>query len=112
MRKVVHFEIPAEDLDRATAFLKSLDDEMGEAVRVTVIATGFDGVNTEAVEESPRVTELRPYAAKAAAAVAGAGPDRGPFLRKGKKAAGPQLALEEVTEEVLDIPTFLRRQAD
>jgi hypothetical protein len=84
---------------------------MGEAVRVTVIATGFDGVNSEAVEEAPRVTELRPYAQKAAAVAAG-GSDRGTFLRKGKKAAGPQLALEEVNEEVLDIPTFLRRQAD
>ncbi|MBI2560808.1 MAG: cell division protein FtsZ [candidate division NC10 bacterium] len=105
--KIVHDMV---DRDANIIFGDVLDDEMGEAVRVTVIATGFDGVNTEAVEESPRVTELRPYAAKAAAAVAG--PDRGPFLRKGKKAAGPQLALEEVTEEVLDIPTFLRRQAD
>ncbi|MBI4735361.1 MAG: cell division protein FtsZ [candidate division NC10 bacterium] len=106
--KIVHDMV---DRDANIIFGDVLDDEMGEAVRVTVIATGFDGVNSEAVEEAPRVTELRPYAQKAAAVAAG-GSDRGTFLRKGKKAAGPQLALEEVTEEVLDIPTFLRRQAD
>ncbi len=104
--KIVHDMV---DRDANIIFGDVLDDEMGEAVRVTVIATGFDGVNTEAVEETPRVTELRAYGPKVAA---GAGPDRGAFLRKGKKAAGPQLALEEVSEEVLDIPTFLRRQAD
>ena len=108
--KIVHDMV---DRDANIIFGDVLDDEMGEAVRVTVIATGFDGANAEVVEEeAPRVRELRPYAAKTAASVAGAGPDRGAFLRKGRKTGGPQLALDEVTEEVLDIPTFLRRQAD
>ncbi|MBI4572681.1 MAG: cell division protein FtsZ [candidate division NC10 bacterium] len=104
--KIVHDMV---DRDANIIFGDVLDDEMGESVRVTVIATGFDGTEAEAVEEPPRVTDLRAYAPRAAAA---AGPDRGAFLRKGKKVVGSQLALEEVNEEVLDIPTFLRRQAD
>ena len=38
-----------------------------------------------------------------------------PFLRRGqakKVVNAPQLPLEDLSEEVLDIPTFLRRQAD
>jgi cell division protein FtsZ len=101
------------DRDANIIFGDVLEDEMGEAVRVTVIATGFDGTESETVEEKPRVTDLRAYAPKAAPVSAAApGADRGAFLRKGKKAVGSQLALEEVSEEVLDIPTFLRRQAD
>jgi len=46
-------------------------------------------------------------------AAAAPAPERGAYLRKGKKVVGgSQLAIEELTEEVLDIPTFLRRQAD
>jgi hypothetical protein len=61
-----------------------------------------------------QVTELRAYAPKAAApaSAVASGSDRGVFLRKGKKAVGSQLVLEDINEEVLDIPTFLRRQAD
>jgi cell division protein FtsZ len=105
--KIVHDLV---DQDANIIFGDVLEDEMGEAVRVTVIATGFDGVQPEAVEEFPRVTDLRAYAPKAAATAPA--PDRGTFLRKGRKAVGSQLAIEEVTEEILDIPTFLRRQAD
>jgi cell division protein FtsZ len=110
--KIVHDMV---DRDANIIFGDVLEDEMGEAVRVTVIATGFDEVEAERPEETPRVTELRAYAPKAApapVAVAVPGGDRGAFLRKGKKAAGSQLVLEEISEEVLDIPTFLRRQAD
>jgi cell division protein FtsZ len=108
--KIVHDMV---DPDANIIFGDVLDDEMGEAVRVTVIATGFDEVEAAPVEEPPRVTELRAYAPKAAAASAAAsGADRGAFLRKGKKAVGSQLIIEDINEEVLDIPTFLRRQAD
>jgi cell division protein FtsZ len=106
--KIVHDMV---DRDANIIFGDVLEDEMGEAVRVTVIATGFDETSMEAVEEVPRVTELRAYAPKAAVAATPA-PDRGAFLRKGKKAVGSQMVLDDVSEEVLDIPTFLRRQAD
>lgn len=110
--KIVHDMV---DRDANIIFGDVLEDEMGEAVRVTVIATGFDEADAEKAEETPRVTELRAYAPKAASASVAAavpGVDRGAFLRKGKKAVGSQLVLEEMNEEVLDIPTFLRRQAD
>jgi cell division protein FtsZ len=105
--KIVHDMV---DRDANIIFGDVLEDEMGEAVRVTVIATGFDETETGTVEETPRVTDLRSYAPKAAAVTGNS--DRGAFLRKGKKAVGSQLALEDISEEVLDIPTFLRRQAD
>jgi cell division protein FtsZ len=110
--KIVHDLV---DRDANIIFGDVLDDEMGEAVRVTVIATGFDEHQEEAPEEAVRVTELRAYAPKVAVAAAVAAPlsERGAYLRKGKKVVGgSQLDIEELTEEVLDIPTFLRRQAD
>jgi len=108
--KIVHDMV---DRDANIIFGDVLDDEMGEAVRVTVIATGFDETDAQPVEEIPRVTELRAYTPKVAAATAlAAGAERGAYLRKGKKAVGSQLVLEDLSEEVLDIPTFLRRQAD
>jgi cell division protein FtsZ len=87
-----------------------LDDDMGEAVRVTVIATGFDGVDAEP-EMEIGVTKLETYKPKPAPAAAPAA-EKGVFLRRGKKVVGMQMDLEELNEEVLDIPTFLRRQAD
>ena len=54
--KIVHDMV---DRDANIIFGDVLEDEMGESVRVTVIATGFDGSEAEAVEEPPRVTDLR-----------------------------------------------------
>ena len=101
------------DQDANIIFGDVIEDEMGQAVRVTVIATGFDEMSrAEVLEEVPRLSDLRDYKAKAAAAAAPP-PDRGAYLRKGRKVVNaPQLPLEDLTEEVLDIPTFLRRQAD
>jgi cell division protein FtsZ len=109
--KIVHDMV---DRDANIIFGDVLEDEMGEAVRVTVIATGFDEMDAAPAEETSRVTELRAYAPKAAASASAvaSGSDRGAFLRKGKKAVGSQLVMEDINEEVLDIPTFLRRQAD
>ncbi len=87
-----------------------LDDDMGEAVRVTVIATGFDGTDAESEAAIP-VTRLETYKPKPAPTPAPAA-EKGVFLRRGKKVVGMQMDLEELNEEVLDIPTFLRRQAD
>jgi cell division protein FtsZ len=107
--KIVHDMV---DRDANIIFGDVLDDEMGEAVRVTVIATGFDEADAAPVEEMSKITELRAYTPRAAASAAASGSDRGAYLRKGKRAVGSQLVLEDINEEVLDIPTFLRRQAD
>jgi cell division protein FtsZ len=101
------------DTDANIIFGDVIDDDMAEQVRVTVIATGFDeGAEGEAVEEMARVvTKLEPYQVKQAPAPAAA--ERQQFLRpKAKKVANMPLPLEDLTEDVLDIPTFLRRQAD
>jgi len=107
--KIVHDMV---DRDANIIFGDVLEDEMGEAVRVTVIATGFDEADAALVEETPKITELRAYTPKATVAASASGSDRGAYLRKGKKVVGSQLVLEDINEEVLDIPTFLRRQAD
>jgi cell division protein FtsZ len=107
--KIVHDMV---DKDANIIFGDVLDDDMAGDVRVTVIATGFDEVSDEPVEETTRVTDLRSYTPKPIL-VPAAAPDRATYLRKGKKVVGgAQLALEDLSEEVLDIPTFLRRQAD
>jgi cell division protein FtsZ len=89
-----------------------IEDEMGEAVRVTVIATGFDEAQAAEQAEAAAVPTLRPYTPKPAPPKAPQ--DGATYLRKGaaKKVVNMPLPLEDLTEEVLDIPTFLRRQAD
>jgi len=106
--KIVHDMV---DRDANIIFGDVIEDEMGQNVRVTVIATGFDGApDAEQLEAAP-IPSLRPYTPKPAPQKAS---PEGPFLRKGaaKKVVNMTLPLEDLTEEVLDIPTFLRRQAD
>jgi len=111
--KIVHDLV---DKEANIIFGDVIEDEMAQNVRVTVIATGFDGAQlNEAVEEAP-IANLRPYTPKPAAQKGS--PESESFLRGGrakgqvKKVVNMTLPLEDMTEEVLDIPTFLRRQAD
>ena len=109
--KIVHDMV---DRDANIIFGDVIEEEMAETVRVTVIATGFDGAQaSEAVEEVASVAQLRPYTPKPAPPKPPA--ENVPFLRRGqakKVVNAPQLPLDDLSEEVLDIPTFLRRQAD
>ncbi len=98
-----------------------IDESMGDAIKVTVIATGFR--ETRAREETHRIVtgqkrrpveqprlELEPPAAQA-------GRGETPFLRRGQKPAavtdeggyGPNFTN---LKDDLDVPTFLRRQMD
>jgi cell division protein FtsZ len=109
--KIVHDLV---DREANIIFGDVIEDEMAETVRVTVIATGFDGAQGEVIEETTSVTQLRPYAPKPAPPKPAASEPMS-YLRKGqakKVVNAPQLPLEDLSEEVLDIPTFLRRQAD
>jgi cell division protein FtsZ len=93
-----------------------IEESLNDEVRVTVIATGFDGVASVGEGESSNMVEMKAYAAKAA--------ERGGFLRKrgvgGNEPSDDQLRLRDLeqltsrdlNEDELDIPTFLRRQAD
>ncbi len=93
-----------------------IDESLNDDVRVTVIATGFEVPLSAGGEEPSNMVEIKAYAAKAA--------ERGGFLRKrgavGSEASDEQLRLRDLEqlrsrdldEDELDIPTFLRRQAD
>ena len=92
-----------------------IDESLNDDVRVTVIATGFDAV-ASLEGDSSNMVEMKAYAARAA--------ERGGFFRKrgavGSEVLDEQLRLRELEqlksheldEDELDIPTFLRRQAD
>jgi cell division protein FtsZ len=106
--KIVHDMV---DRDANIIFGDVIEDEMGQNVRVTVIATGFDEAPEAEQPEAAPIPSLRPYAPRPS--LQKASPE-GAFLRRGsaKKVVNMMLPLEDLTEEVLDIPTFLRRQAD
>ncbi|HTX52007.1 MAG TPA: cell division protein FtsZ [Candidatus Baltobacteraceae bacterium] len=109
--KIVHDMV---DQDANIIFGDVIEDEMGQDVRVTVIATGFDGAQLEEpVEDTPRLPELKPFVPKPAPKKPVAAESNG-YVRKPqlKKVVNMTLPLEDMSEEVLDIPTFLRRQAD
>jgi cell division protein FtsZ len=82
-----------------------IDDELGDELRATVIATGFR--RTEAREE---IQPLR--------AIGGAGPmgkrdlDIPTFKRAQLQPVTPSRRREKVDMDDLEIPTFLRKQAD
>jgi cell division protein FtsZ len=82
-----------------------IDETLSREVRVTVIATGFDGTGKREAEQVKAV-DLRVFAAQAG--------ERASSLRKrsGRQAEAAQLSLGPLAENELDIPTFLRRQAD
>ncbi len=87
----------------------TVDEDLGDEVRVTVIATGFDrtGKPEAAPEALPKVIDIKANAAKSA--------ERGQFLRKKAAAGGArneQLPFRDLDDGELDIPTFMRRQAD
>jgi len=68
-----------------------IKEDMGDEIRITVIATGFD---TAAVAQAPK-----PKPAEAARAVAASPISFAP-------------SADIVDEEDIDVPTFMRRQAD
>ena len=108
-----------------------IDDKMGDAIKVTVIATGFR--ESRAREEAsarasaPRraasqgMQQRAPERAEAASAPAAAsGKSETPFLRKGQSGRNAPFSPDEGgygpnftnLKDDLDVPTFLRRQMD
>jgi cell division protein FtsZ len=96
----------AADPDAHIIFGAVIDERLNREVRVTVIATGFDQQNARAAQEA-KIADIKAYASKVV--------ERPQYLRRraGKVEANPaQLMLQEVDEDELDIPTFLRRQVE
>jgi cell division protein FtsZ len=94
----------------------AIDDTLGDEVRVTIVATGLgdqpmESAPVKLVESSPRVNSADHYSEL----------DRPTVMRRGKKtaeampeqvAAGARGSKRDSEMEYLDIPAFLRRQAD
>jgi len=92
----------AADDDANILFGAVIDENLGDAVKITVIATGFE---TAAPFQSRVSTQ------KEAASPPLATSDAGHFYRPVTNATGAQDgALAESVEEDLDVPTFLRTQ--
>jgi cell division protein FtsZ len=102
-----------------------IDDKMGDAVKVTVIATGFreSRAREEAARTASAPARRQPTAAPRlepdpAGSRTGAKPET-PFLRKGPNRT-PAFSPDEGgygpnftnLKDDLDVPTFLRRQMD
>ncbi|HLF29167.1 MAG TPA: cell division protein FtsZ [Anaerolineae bacterium] len=107
-----------------------IDEKMGDAIKVTVIATGFResrGREDAARLAAPRRQGLHARAASGvngaeatASGAAPAGEPRTPFLRKGQVGRNATVGPDEGgygpnftnLKDDLDVPTFLRRQMD
>ncbi|HKZ07560.1 MAG TPA: cell division protein FtsZ [Methylomirabilota bacterium] len=80
-----------------------IDEALQDEVRITVIATGFTERKVEMSPSSTKVLELPPRPSRA--------PAPGPSWRRRLSDARAEGG-EAPTEEDLDVPAFLRRQAD
>jgi cell division protein FtsZ len=104
-----------------------IDDKMGDAIKVTVIATGFR--ESRAKEEAARaaaapkrqiIQRQRLEPTDPPSQQMGAGKTDTPFLRKGQSSRAPAFSPDEGSygpnftnlKDDLDVPTFLRRQMD
>lgn len=95
-----------------------IDEQMSESIRVTVVATGL-GREAQRASEQPAFRVVRPAAAAtpAAAPAEVTLPNYGAYDRPAvhrRMAVGDALVppSQEANFELLDIPAFLRRQAD
>ena len=87
-----------------------LDDEIGDEVKITVIATGFDTAKDEVINELDNIRNIRSVVDNEYFP---------PFLKKklglnptGRPVKEPIDDLFAKEENKYDIPTFLRKQAD
>jgi cell division protein FtsZ len=90
-----------------------IDPEMTDQIRVTVVATGIGRAVPKVMPQPQIVPGVGRSDRRRAPIVPGdySGYDTPPRLRDRARAVGDGLALDR-NDEFLDIPTFLRRQAD
>lgn len=100
--------IQAEAHDEANIIFGTVVDEtMGDEVRITVIATGFDE-SEKRKQEMPAVPKLNTYKREDLSTPA--------FMRKGKTAENQNVVRMGVIDDTdnidFEVPAFLRKQAD
>ncbi len=97
-----------------------IDDDLGDEMRVTVIATGIGGApevhvpKKRNVQSLSKVREFRPAQQRKVM------PEETPIQKREREAASPQTARDiykghkgmEIDNDDLEIPTFLRKKAD
>ncbi|OQY54246.1 MAG: cell division protein FtsZ [Desulfobacteraceae bacterium 4572_88] len=97
-----------------------IDDDLGDEMRVTVIATGIGGApevhvpKKRNVQSLSKVREFRPAQQRKVI------PEETPILKREREAVSPQTARDiykghkgmEIDNDDLEIPTFLRKKAD
>jgi cell division protein FtsZ len=101
--------------DDATVVIGTvIDPDMNNSIRVTVVATGL-GKGLTLVKPEPERVQVSPAEPKAAAS-AGELPDYGdyemPPAKRAQRAVGHDIVEPQEDLDLLDIPAFLRRQAD
>ncbi len=89
-----------------------LDPDMSNTVRVTVVATGL-GQPMQHVEQPPmRVVDTTPAPRAAAGNMSFDELEAPAYRRSNKRAVGDGLTEAATQQDLLDVPAFLRRQAD
>ena len=89
----------AADPDANIIFGSIIDEGMTGEVKITVIATGFDGVNDRKMKPMQRITESSPYL----------NPSREPARREPEPQwSGSPIQTED--EDELEVPAFIRRK--
>jgi len=98
------------DPDAKVKFGAVIDEDMGDEIRITVIATGFDEGNRRVTPMMQPVEEARPQAFTQAQAQPEAPriEPRKPLFTP--QAAEPVQAIPEEDEDELDIPAFIRKK--
>jgi cell division protein FtsZ len=84
----------------------AIDEELGDDLRVTVVATGLGSLVSAGTDKSIKVVQRSPNTGE----VDYDELNKPAVLRR--KASGDDLSMEAFDDEMLDIPAFLRRQAD
>jgi cell division protein FtsZ len=98
--------------DAQIVFGSVFDMSLQDEVRVTIVATGLDQPVQQAAPQAQQRPQIEVVKRKASGEVDYAGLDTPTAIRRNKIAVGDDAAPTAVDEEYLDIPAFLRRQAD
>lgn len=98
--------------DAQIVFGSGFDMNLQDEVRVTIVATGLNQPAQQQAPQAQQRPQIEVVKRKATGEVDYAGLDTPTAIRRNKIAVGDDIAQPAVDEEYLDIPAFLRKQAD